>query len=124
MQQGDEDMLLPLALPSMPGPGRTSSGGSKVKARNALPEVFFAAGAKPRELHGAMLLTACCTSASGDSYVVLGGVCALSEPLAIGEGSATRSNGLFKVDGQLELRARSALTAQGDSQRTLQRLRS
>ena len=99
----------------MPGPGRTSSGGSKVKARNVLPKVFFAAGAKPRELHGAMLVTACCTIASGDSYVVLGGVCVLSEPLALGEGNATRSNGLFKVDGQLELRVRSAPTVQGDS---------
>ena len=60
-----------------------------------------------------MMVSACCTTSAGESYVVLAGVCGLSEPLAIPPGAHSRSNGLFRLESELEIRARTTPAVQG-----------
>ena len=104
--------MLPAALPSAPV-ASVLSGGSKRRARNALPKMFLVARKRPREIEGAVLVVECLTTASNDSFVVLAGHCMLREPLEAD--SITHGNGLYMAKGDLEMRARTAPSFEGSS---------
>ena len=94
----------------------STSGSAKTKQRNALPNVFFITGRSPHRLHGACLVNIAYSIGLASHFVQLGGVCMLENPLTITpEFQQTRSNGLFKVAQELEVRARREPTVPGGS---------
>ena len=91
-----------------------TSGPAKTKQRNALPKVFFVTGR--HRLHGACIVNIAYSIGLASHFVQLGGVCMLENPLTITpESQQTRSNGLFKVVQELEVRARREPTVPGGS---------
>ena len=105
--------MLGLAAAVETSGSRRMTGGDRIRARNALPRVFFICRKKPRMVHGVALVSACYTTSSGEHYVQFGGHCVLANPIEVG--SCLRNNGTYSLQDDLELAARSSPTHEGGS---------
>ena len=108
----EESVALPTARSSAP----TSSGGKKLRARNALPQVFILVVTTiPSRCVGAFVAAGAYTLRDGSCIVVPSGCCLLKDAVPIQRKDHTRSDGLFRLVPQMESYVRSSLTCSGQS---------
>jgi hypothetical protein len=100
----NDDCLLLLELPR----SRASTGAVKLKARNALPQVFIVVSSAPRRVIGAMLVCEAYETRSGEGFIVPSKLCTLVSPIPLITGQLTKSNGTFKLSVGLEAQTRLA----------------